>query len=95
MRPPKFNKCPSNLKRESERTCKRTQLTSSLYYVRDATDPSGKRGAQGLGLEDGGRRRRENRVGRARMVGIRTSHDFGSLRSASAASGILVSPAAA
>lgn len=46
MRPLKFNKCPSNLKRESERTWKRSQLTSNPYYVRDATDPSGKRGAR-------------------------------------------------
>lgn len=44
MRPLKFNKCPSNLERESERTCERTQLTSNLRYVRDATDPPGKRG---------------------------------------------------
>jgi len=32
-RPLKFNKCPSNLKRESEQTRERTQPTSNLYYV--------------------------------------------------------------
>lgn len=46
MRPLKFNKCPSNLERESEQTCERTRLTSNLCYVRDATDPSGMRGAR-------------------------------------------------
>lgn len=94
MRPLKFNKCLS--KRESERMCKRNQLTSNLYYVRDATDPSGKRGARGQWI--GGGRGRGNRVGRSasrEWWGIAASCGFGSLRPVSAASGILVSPAAA
>lgn len=65
MRPLKFNKCPSNLKRESKRTCK---LTSNLYYVRDATDQSGKRGARGWRI--GGGKGRENRIGRFMSGGL-------------------------
>lgn len=66
MRPLKFNKCPSNLKRESERTCERSQLTSNLYYVRDATDPPGKRGGEWC---EGGATAGHDGVGRRREGG--------------------------
>lgn len=76
MRPLKFNKCLSNLKRESERMCERNQLTSNPYYVRDATDPPGSRGARGRRGRwwgPGGRVGERTLGGGARAVGIGAS----------------------
>lgn len=81
--------------------CKRNQLTSNLYYVRDATDPSGSRGARGdaraAGRGGGREREGEGRTlrGGASGGGPERAAASGRLGRRRPPPRILVSPAAA